>query len=100
MIIIPAIDIYENKILYTWNIYSKEKKLLNSGEVISKEDPNSTLPPEEYNFSIIKEDYKIISILQAIYKPFNFILGSFSIIYLIFLFFNFWGKKIFKIIPD
>ena len=79
-------DIYENKILYGWKIYSKDKKILNFGQFVSKNDVISKLPPENYNFSIIKEDYKMVSIIQAAHKPFNLILGLSSIFYLLLLF--------------
>ena len=87
-------DIYNNKILYIWKIYNKDNEILNFGQFTTNNDFISIFPPEEFNFSILKEDYKLISILQASYKPFNFILGLYSIIFLIFLFYIFWGKNI------
>jgi len=89
-------DIHDNKILYGWNIYSKNKKLLDTGLFTLNEILSSKSPPAKYNFSIIKEEFELVSILQATYKPFNFILGLSSIIFLIILFFNLWGNNLFK----
>ena len=89
-------DIYNNKILYTWKISGKDNKILNFGQFINDDDPISVFPPKEFNFSILNEDYKLISILQATYKPFNLILGLYSIIFLMFLFYIFWGKEIIR----
>lgn len=89
-------DIYNDKILYIWKIYNRDKKILNFGQFVTGKDPISTFPPQEYHFSIIKEDYNLISILQATYKPFNLILGLYSIIFLIFLFYTFLGKNLIR----
>jgi hypothetical protein len=91
-------DIYDNKILYGWKIYDKEKKILNIGQFVNTNDFISDIPPEKYNFSILKENFKLISILQATHKPFNLILGLASIFYLILLFYNFWGNNLLLLI--
>jgi len=83
------IEIVDKKINYKWEIKNKENEIIHSGMFLNNDDiAKSELT--KYNFAIVKEDYKFISIFEITYKPFNFIFAFVAVLFIFMLLFEFW----------
>jgi|GEM_PF-4965466 len=89
--IYPEDIINKHDILYKWKIFDNNK-LINSGEFTREKGYKNNV----IDIKIIKEDYKLISIFNAVYRPMNIFLLIASIMFIISIFYNFWGYNILK----
>jgi len=94
-------DITGKKILYKWNIKNESGLPVDSGFFINEKDFNNKFPPDEFDFMLLEEDFKIISIFEITYKRANLFLGFAAVFFILMMFMDFFGfnmaGKIFKI---
>jgi len=96
---ITPVSLEDKKMIYYYEITYNNKSY--KGKFIKNEIP-SIITEFDKSFNIENEDFRNVSLLMATYKPFNILLAISSILFIFFIFYDFWGKmfllkKIFRI---
>ncbi len=84
----------KNSLMYEYMFFDKSKgTVIDQGIINGNENirPDSLL--KKYAFSVISEDFSLVSVLEAYYKPFDRFIIAASLIFLVLIAFNFLTAK-------